>query len=140
MYQKFVPKRSLVAQQVKDLVLSLLWLPTAVLQFDPWPGNLHMLWLQTQKSNKQKTLSYIQHYRVAFYIVGGREKYKWDIQNKVHKTNQQKKENESFVAQSNDVDVLWTYFCILYLNSNFKSIFQLYDSKRQSWTKTLHKF
>ena len=32
---------SLLAHQVKDLALSLLWHG-----FDPWPGNFHMLWVQ----------------------------------------------------------------------------------------------
>ena len=34
----------LVAQQVKDLVLSLLWL-----EFDPWPQNFCMLQVWTKK-------------------------------------------------------------------------------------------
>ena len=33
---------------VKDLALSLLWL-----RFDPWPGNIHMLW-GSQKPSKTK--------------------------------------------------------------------------------------
>ena len=33
-----------MAQQVKDPGLSLLW-P----RFDPWPGNLHRLWVQPQR-------------------------------------------------------------------------------------------
>ena len=38
-----------MAQQFKDLVLSLPWLG-----FDPWPGNFHMLWVQP-KNKKIKT-------------------------------------------------------------------------------------
>ena len=40
---------SMVAQQVKDLALSLLWL-----RFDPWPGNIHMLWAQPKKKKRKK--------------------------------------------------------------------------------------
>ena len=35
---------SLVAQQVKALALSLLWY-----EFDPWPGNFHMLQVWPKK-------------------------------------------------------------------------------------------
>ena len=41
---------SQVAQQVKDLALSLLWH-----QFDPWPGNFCMLWVWPKQKQKQKT-------------------------------------------------------------------------------------
>ena len=35
---------SLVAQQIKDLVLSVLWL-----RFEPWPWNFHMTWALPKK-------------------------------------------------------------------------------------------
>ena len=38
-----------MAQQVKDLALSLLWL-----KFDPWPGKFHMLWVQQKKKKKDE--------------------------------------------------------------------------------------
>ena len=34
---------SLVAQWVKDMLLSLLWHG-----FDPWPGNFYVLWMQSK--------------------------------------------------------------------------------------------
>ena len=40
---------SLVAQRVKDSVLSLLWH-----WFDPWPRNFHMSWAQPPKNPKTK--------------------------------------------------------------------------------------
>ena len=40
---------SLVGQQVKDLVLWLLWL-----KFDPLPGNFHMLWAHQKQKKKNK--------------------------------------------------------------------------------------
>ena len=40
---------SLVAQQVKDPALSLLWH-----RFDPWPGNFRMLWAWPKKKKKKK--------------------------------------------------------------------------------------
>ena len=36
-----IPRSSLVVQQVKGLVLSLLWF-----RFHPWPRNFHVLWAQ----------------------------------------------------------------------------------------------
>jgi len=40
-------RHSLVAHQVKDLALSLMWL-----RFDPWPGKFHKL--RVQPKNKMK--------------------------------------------------------------------------------------
>ena len=40
---------SLVAQQVKDLALSLLWC-----RFDPWPGNFHMPWAWPKKEKEKE--------------------------------------------------------------------------------------
>ena len=41
---------SLVAQQIKDLVLSLQWLRLLLWRgFDPWPGKFHMLQAQPKK-------------------------------------------------------------------------------------------
>ena len=37
-----------MAQQVKDLMLSLLWH-----RFDPCPRNFHMLWVQPKKKKKK---------------------------------------------------------------------------------------
>ena len=45
------PLSSLVAQKVKDLALSLLWLWLLLwCGFDPWPGNFHMpqVWPKNQ--------------------------------------------------------------------------------------------
>ena len=37
-------------QQVKDLALPQLWCRSQIrLRFDPWPGNVHMLWVQPLK-------------------------------------------------------------------------------------------
>lgn len=41
---------SLAALQVRDLALSPQWLG-----FDPWPGNVHMLWAWPEKKNRKKT-------------------------------------------------------------------------------------
>ena len=39
-----------MAQRVKDLVLSLLWLRSLLGRgFDPWPRNFHMPWVQSNK-------------------------------------------------------------------------------------------
>ena len=40
---------SLVAQQIKDLALSLLWY-----RFGPWPGNISAPWAQFKKKKRQK--------------------------------------------------------------------------------------
>ena len=37
-------KSFLMAQWVKDLALSLLWLWLQWRRFDPWPKKFHMLW------------------------------------------------------------------------------------------------
>ena len=42
-------RSSLVAQQIEDLVLSLLWR-----KFDPWPGNFCMPWAQPEKKERKK--------------------------------------------------------------------------------------
>ena len=44
----------MVAQQGKDPALSLLWC-----QFDPWPGNFHMLWAPSKKKKKRERESEI---------------------------------------------------------------------------------
>ena len=44
---------SLVAQWVKDPVLSLRWLRSLLWQVNPWPWNFHMVWVQS-KQNKTK--------------------------------------------------------------------------------------
>ena len=41
-----------MAQQVKDLVLSLLWL-----RFEPWPGNFCVPWVLSASSPQKKWLS-----------------------------------------------------------------------------------
>ena len=47
---------SLVAQRVKDLVLSLLWFQLLLWHgSDPWPGNLHMPQAQ-QQEEKEKAM------------------------------------------------------------------------------------
>ena len=46
---------SLVAQWVKDLGLSPLWLWSLLwFRFDPWPGNVYVLWAQPKKKKKKK--------------------------------------------------------------------------------------
>ena len=45
--RKWTSRSSQVARQDKDLVLSLLRL-----QFDPWPGNFHMPWVQWKEGRK----------------------------------------------------------------------------------------
>ena len=52
---------SLVAQQVKDLMLSLQWLGLLLWHgFDPWPGNFHMPWVQPAKKIHQlKTNAFV---------------------------------------------------------------------------------
>ena len=46
-------RSSLVALQVKDLALSLLWLRLLLWHgFDPWPRNFHMPWVLPKKKKK----------------------------------------------------------------------------------------
>ena len=55
-----------MAPQVKDLVLSLLWLRSLVWHgFDPWPGKLHMLQARPQGKKEEK---------------GGRQNLYWTVQ------------------------------------------------------------
>ena len=43
-------RSALAVQQVKDLVLSLLWLRSKLWhRFDPWPWNFHMPWAWQKK-------------------------------------------------------------------------------------------
>ena len=43
-----------MTQQVKDLVLPLLWLKSLLwYEFDPWPRNFHMLWTAKKTKNKK---------------------------------------------------------------------------------------
>ena len=45
---------SLVAQQAKDLPLSLLWLGLQLWHgFNPWPRNFHMPWAWPKENNRQ---------------------------------------------------------------------------------------
>ena len=56
-------------QRVKDLALSLLWH-----EFDPWPGNFHMLQPQSNKNNLSGLLYVTQKsyfYHVGFQVAGG---------------------------------------------------------------------
>ena len=54
--QNIKSRSSLVAQQVKDLALLLLWLWLLLwCRFDPWPGNLCMLWVWPKKKIKNRT-------------------------------------------------------------------------------------
>ena len=49
---------SLVAQWVKDLALSLLWLGSLLWhRFHPWTGKFSMLWAQPEKENTRHILS-----------------------------------------------------------------------------------
>ena len=51
MKEKKFSGSSLVAQWVKDLALSLLWLWLLLWhKFSPWPGNFHMSWAGLKKS------------------------------------------------------------------------------------------
>ena len=44
-----------MAEQVKDLILSLFWLGTLLwCRFDPWTGNFCMLWAWPQKKKRKK--------------------------------------------------------------------------------------
>ena len=46
-------RSALAVQQVKDLVLSLLWLRSKLWhRFDPWPWNFHMPWAWQKKKGK----------------------------------------------------------------------------------------
>ena len=56
--QKLGSLNSLVAQQLKDPALSLLWH-----EFDPWPGNLSVPWVQPTKS-KQTKLDYLRDVKI----------------------------------------------------------------------------
>ena len=47
-HSRIDPRSSLVAQQVKDLLSSLLWY-----RFDPWPGNFHMSQVEQKKRKKK---------------------------------------------------------------------------------------
>ena len=48
-------QKSLVAQWVKDPVLSLLWLGLILwCRFNAWPRNFHMPWVQPKKLKKKK--------------------------------------------------------------------------------------
>ena len=48
-------RSSLVAQQVNDLVMSLLQLRLLLwLRFNPRPGNFHMLWVQPKRKKKKE--------------------------------------------------------------------------------------
>ena len=45
-------------QQVKDLALSLQWAGLLLWhRFDPWPRDLHMLWVQPKEKKKKAVLS-----------------------------------------------------------------------------------
>ena len=45
-------RSSLVAQGIKDLVLSLRWLGLLLWHgFDPWPGNICMWWVWPEKKD-----------------------------------------------------------------------------------------
>ena len=58
-----------MAQQVKDLVLSLLWLKSMLLcGLDPWPGNFHMPQAQLKKK-KNRTL---ELFNALFNMTAGR--------------------------------------------------------------------
>ena len=61
----FAEGRSLVAPQVKDLVLSLQQLESLLCHgFDPWPRNLHMLWKQPKRSFC--SLVFLMYFSVLF--------------------------------------------------------------------------
>ena len=52
---KKMPRNSLVAQQVKDLVLSLQWLGSLLwCGFDTWTQSLHMSWARPGKKKKKE--------------------------------------------------------------------------------------
>ena len=42
-----------MVQQVKDPVLSLLWLGLLLCGFNPWPWNFHMLWAWPKRKKQQ---------------------------------------------------------------------------------------
>ena len=51
MIKSYFGGSSLVAQQGKDPVLSLLWH-----RFSPWPGNFCMVWVQPKKKKKKSNV------------------------------------------------------------------------------------
>ena len=54
-FKEISHRRSLVAQQVKDLVLSLLRLVSLLWhRFDPWPENFHITWVQSKRNLNTK--------------------------------------------------------------------------------------
>ena len=61
---------SLVAQQVKDSALSLLWL--RLLQwhrFDPWPQNFHVPWARPRGKKKKKKRREILHGKIHMRLI-----------------------------------------------------------------------
>ena len=57
-----------MAQQVKDLASSLLWLGSLLCcRFDPWPGNFHVPQVQEKKKKTKEKKSYTKIY-VGFFF------------------------------------------------------------------------
>ena len=55
-------RTSLVVQCVKDPALSLLWLRSLLWrEFDPWPGNFHMLQIWPKKKKRRNKRHILQH-------------------------------------------------------------------------------
>ena len=56
-----------MAQQVKELVLSLLWFGSLLwCEFDPWPEKFYMLWMWT-KSKKKENVNIQPYQRMKSY-------------------------------------------------------------------------
>ena len=56
---------SLVAQQIKDLVLLLLWRG-----FDPWPGNFHMSWARPKQQQQKSLFKVCIHKDTLVWLLG----------------------------------------------------------------------
>ena len=72
-FQKYTCRSSLVAQQVKDLVLSLLRCG-----FSPWPGNFHILWSQPQKCTLKNTYTCIKIYTKIIFSIQIEAQIQWN--------------------------------------------------------------
>ena len=70
-------RSSLVAQWVKDPVLSLQWLGLVPCHgFDPWPGDFHVpqVWPEKKKKKKKKKTAFRGFHSISVGICGGAKK------------------------------------------------------------------
>ena len=69
-FKILLPQISLVAQQVKDWVLSLLWLGLLLWhRFNSWPGKFHMLWVWAKQSKANKQTKTNKQVIKFFYLI-----------------------------------------------------------------------